>query len=51
LPRPYLTHISQERREDLIRKLLDDLGAVCADLGEDVKAAVAEVHPNLVYVW
>jgi hypothetical protein len=51
LPRPYLIHISQERREDLIRKLLDDLGAVCADLGEDVKAAVAEVHPNLVYVW
>jgi hypothetical protein len=41
----------QERREDLIRKLLDDLGGLCHDLGEDVKAAVTEVHPNLVYMW
>jgi hypothetical protein len=42
---------AQERREDLIRRQLDDLGALCADLGEEVKAAVMEVHPNLVYMW
>lgn len=41
----------KERREDLIRRQLDDLGALCADLGEEVKAAVMEVHPNLVYIW
>lgn len=42
---------AQEQREDLIRRQLDDLGALCADLGEEVKAAVMEVHPNLVYMW
>jgi hypothetical protein len=41
----------QERREDLIRRQLDDLGALCHDLGEDVKAAVMEVHPSLVFMW
>lgn len=41
----------QERREDLLRKLLDDLSGLCHDLGEDIKAAVTEVHPNLVYLW
>lgn len=42
---------TQERREDLLRRLLDELSALCGDLGEDVKAAVAEVHEDLVYLW
>lgn len=48
LPHAFLL---QERREDLLHCLLDDLHAVCDALGEDVKAAAAEVHPNLVYMW
>lgn len=41
----------QERREDLLRRLLAELHSVCDDIGEDVKAAAVEVHPNLVYMW
>eukprot|EP00878_Enallax_costatus_P027660 GHUV01029802.1.p1 GENE.GHUV01029802.1~~GHUV01029802.1.p1 ORF type:complete len:632 (+),score=237.56 GHUV01029802.1:325-2220(+) len=41
----------KERREDLLRRLLAELHSVCDDIGEDVKAAAAEVHPNLVYMW
>jgi hypothetical protein len=42
---------TQEHREDVIRKLLDELRGVCDELGESVKDAVAEVHPNLVQMW
>jgi hypothetical protein len=41
----------QERREDLLRRLLDELAEVCGDIGEDHKAAAAEVHPNLSLIW
>jgi hypothetical protein len=41
----------QERREDLLRRLLDELVEVCGDIGEDAKAAAAEVHPNLSLIW
>eukprot|EP00775_Hariotina_reticulata_P001328 gene1328-1672_t len=43
--------MERERREDLVRQLLDDLHSVCSDIGEDVKAAAAEAHPSLVYIW
>jgi hypothetical protein len=46
-----LVLLLQERREDLVRQLLDDLHSVCSDIGEDVKAAAAEAHPSLVYIW
>lgn len=46
-----VSHGMQERREDLLRRLLEDLRVVCEEIGEDVKVAAAEVHPNLVYMW
>jgi len=46
-----LVLLLQERREDLVRQLLDDLHSVCSDIGEDVNAAAAEAHPSLVYIW
>lgn len=42
---------AQERREDLLRSLVDGLAGVCSDIGEDAKAAAAEVHPNLPLMW
>lgn len=49
LPLP-LVHV-QERREDLLRRLLGGLAEVCGDIGEDHKAAAAEVHASLSYIW
>lgn len=41
----------QSRREERMESMLDTLKAVCAELGEDDKAAAAEVHESLVYLW
>ncbi|WIA37030.1 hypothetical protein OEZ86_014014 [Tetradesmus obliquus] len=43
--------VEKERREDLLRSLVDGLAGVCSDIGEDAKAAAAEVHPNLPLMW
>jgi hypothetical protein len=46
-----LTRASQERREDLLRQLVEQLSGVCAEIGEDVRLAVAEVHEHLASLW
>ncbi|KAF6264709.1 microtubule associated protein-domain-containing protein [Scenedesmus sp. NREL 46B-D3] len=47
----WLLKQQQERREDLLRRLLGGLAEVCGDIGEDHKAAAAEVHASLSYIW
>ncbi|KAF8065709.1 MAP65-4 [Scenedesmus sp. PABB004] len=41
----------KERRGDVLRSLLSDLGDACGELGEDAKAAAAAAHPSLAALW
>jgi hypothetical protein len=46
-PRPTL----QAARDARLEQLLDQLKAVCTELGEDAKQQAAGVHPSLVNMW
>jgi DnaJ-domain-containing protein 1 len=40
----------QDRLDEEMQNLMEQLDARCVELGEDAKAAAQEVHPSLMYI-
>lgn len=41
----------QERREERLGVMMQQLRAVCGEVGEEADMALAEVHESLTFLW
>lgn len=46
-----LPSVPQERREERLGAMMQQLRAVCVEVGEEAELALAEVHESLSFMW